>query len=499
MADEPPQKKDWAVQTPRREPRTRVLLSDRMVVFATSGTRDTLFPSRGQLDGFDVLNHHIYAVSPRDLRPENHEKLKALLAAKITEAKEFPFSKNETERMKEQFLDSVIIETLYEFPVPAIRYFAKYDQDFSAEYNVPAHLQQITAAKAKDLFSPYALISQIKGIAGDDDAKLYLSLKKMFAENGRQDEFARIERQVAEKHMRFKLKDLSLPEADSDKIVRESIIVKTDEQGKQHVVISTVPLKALQQRLIEKSYSDLDTVINDARQHIADKAKATGITNPFGYTEAEKEKIKEIDQIAHKNIRCKPVMLAGYSDPNLTIIVNKDSMVTREGVSYGSMNLIEVHEKPKQGSFADTMTEELLHQGVDKIYRNNSLPYRNNHDSRKALLERAIATDVKDVNRLGMLGLSKITNYNMKSSVTLHQEIPVKVLKYMDDEHWSAIKTVLGNQAFNHIATFANEVIVKDAIAYNQKQQLPDIGNDYSRSLSHTAQINQPHTDRQKH
>jgi hypothetical protein len=110
--------KQWAPKpTPVAEDaRPRVLFGERMIAFAADGPRSQLAPERCWPDGFHTPNEAFYIAGPMDLRPENHEKLKAKLVEKLAEAKQLPFSQIELANIKERFIRSVCSEVIRQFP-----------------------------------------------------------------------------------------------------------------------------------------------------------------------------------------------------------------------------------------------------------------------------------------------------------------------------------------------------------------------------------------------
>jgi hypothetical protein len=469
----------WAEKTGSTNAQPRMVFSDHMIVFATTGARTSLTPERLYDDGFNQPNQPIYIVGPEDLRPENHEKLKAILAAKVAEAKKLPFSERERKEMKETFTKSVILEAVLHEPLLMIEHFSPQVELLQETYGSAKSMAQVATLKADNMFSPYRATEIIRNSL-NDDIEIYKQTKALFRKHGKQAEFEQIEAEIALDEFSRKLNHLNMDDAQKQAIMKQSVHITRNAEGKQRLSVDVNPLSKLYHQYINENYADLDKVINDARSMMVEMAKDE-TADPFAQTIEEHAMSERIQSIAQKDIRAKPVVLAGYNDPNLLIIVDSESNGRYVGRSYPGQNMIQVICSRKVlNNFDHTVREELMHQGVDKIYKNFSLPYVDDTDMRRELLETAMKHDMKSRREYSLLGLSRNSNYDVRDHVSMQQEVPVKVMLYMDDhdrdEIWGK-----GATPFAATETFVNEVVIKDAIAYNRKQPLHHIGADYTR------------------
>lgn len=486
--EKPGGEETWVAKTGREAVRPRVIFSDRMVVFGAAGIRHDLFPDRHSIDGFDNINHHVYVAGPEDLKPENHAKLKSILLDKYAKAEALPMSQWEKKEIQNGFLYHIGVELARRYPIPLIRHFAERDPEIRARYLKRSTMDEIRG----DTFNHYDLLRDAKANLDMDDEKFYRHLRDFFTRHGKKDVFETVERESAEFILRHKLRDLPIDDEEKRRIVRDCIKIR-QEGGRQHISINPKPLEALHRRLVQETVAQLDAHIQEAHDFMVGSALWEGF-DPFAHKLDEQAKIEEIHTIAHRESRAKPVVLAGYANPDLTIILEKTPLSGHEGLSYGGQDLIRINFKCKQNPFDGTLREELLHQGMDKIYNNISLPYGKEGDNRKALLERAVAADNKDERVFGYLGFMREAQYNTESTLKIHQEVPVKLLRSMDRPEWADIKRAADPEghAYEQLERFVTEVTVKDAIAYLQGQPLPAVGDDYSRTPSHTGQAAQP-------
>jgi hypothetical protein len=241
--------------------------------------------------------------------------------------------------------------------------------------------------------------------------------------------------------------------------------------------------------MLERTYADVDAVINKARENFVERSQKSDIEKPFEYTDEEKLKIQEIHEIAHKEHPYKPVILAGYANPDLAMIITDYPTGTWLGVSYGDLGLIQIASKAKGYPFSDTLIEELLHQGMENIYHNDSLPYQRENDSRKTLITKVLEHDFADIYSGLHFGFGNVTGYKIASERVRHQELPVKFMKYSGSEAMDSIKELAGTGAFSQLGAYAKEVILKDAIAYHAGLPLAEIAEDYSRRLTNSLQV----------
>ncbi len=484
MPDYTPDQSWTSRSTARAENRPRILFSDHMVVFASNGVRNSIMPPRMWSDGFDTLMGHIYAAGPEDLAPENHETFKAKLSEKIEEAKALPFSKREQNNIRESFYEDVVERVVQKHPRLVIDYLNKFDAHTRTQYSSPAALKKVAKEEAVGTFDGYHL-RELTINALDGNKNACKQLRILMHSRQLHDEFFDIEMEVAKQNIRHLLNAVPISDQKKDRIVAQSVVIRPNEKGDKRIFLDMRPMQQIHRELLEKNYADLDQVINDARARLVETAALSGIEEPFAHTLDESVTIDRIHEIAHQDRRAKPVILAGYNDSNLTIIIEREPNAEFIGRSYPGQNMIQAVFSSIPGeNFDRTLTEELLHQGTDKIYKNFSLPYVNDDDNRKMLLEEAIHHDILDKEHLHQLTLSAALHYHVSNQVNMHQEIPVKVLTYMDDvaKHnmWSPLPR--GVNAYCALETFVHEVMIKDATAYNMGKPLPSINMDFERT-----------------
>lgn len=487
MATAPPSPK-WTDTVGTPEARPRVLLSERMVVFAGDGLRTSLYPPIKHHDGFDVPNHAIFVAGPEDLDPQNEAKLNATLTAKLDQAKKMKLSTLYKKELQGYFLDNVSTDIIRTHAKEVIAKFSPYSAKINQHYNTAEQLDKLQDGD----FSPYDLKNMLGGIKGmDDDEKLYRQLRKLMIDGGHKEELETLELERAQTNLRHSLRELPFPPAEIDAVVAQAITTRRDEKGDQRISVRSEPLEAAHVRSIESAYADIDKAIHDARQKMVDISTGEDL-EPFKKGPAELAMEEKIAAIAHKERTCRPLSLAGYADPDLTIVVEKHGMPYHAGVSYSGQNFIQAAENPKQTSFELMMDEELMHQGLDKVYRNISLPYRDDKDNRKALLEKAIAADTGGTSDFAVIGLMQQANYNVDDPITIHQEVPVKILKHLDEEYWPLMKQQQkarsGQEGYPQTEKFLREVTLRDAADYLEKKPLPDIDDEYKRTPAHALQ-----------
>jgi hypothetical protein len=115
----------------------------------------------------------------------------------------------------------------------------------------------------------------------------------------------------------------------------------------------------------------------------------------------------------------------------------------------------------------DTFLEEAAHGAIGDLYGNNQVPYKDEADPRKALLEKAIEADSFTSTRKERLLLSK----NFYSDEEQPAEIPVKILKQMVQGTW----TKEDEKRFPHCTQFVEEVILTD---FKHKEQYGELSKE---------------------
>jgi hypothetical protein len=478
----------WVGKSGKKEVRPRILHSDRMVVFSALGTRDELFPDLRRGDGFDAIDHCIYVAGPEDLKPENNARLKATLLEKYAQAEAMPVSVEEKKAIQQYFLSGLNDRMADTYAIPLIRHFSDMNSTIREHYLTRKTMDQVK----KGHFSHFDFINSVKEDLGMNDEQLYRHLQELFTRSGKKTEFEAAERKAAESVIAHQLRDMPIGDEEKNRIVRDVIKIR-QEGGRQRIAINTKPFEELHRRLIRDVVAHMDTHIQDARNYMAGTTAWEGV-DPFSPTADEKKKAEEIHAIAHREGRARPVVLAGYAHPDLTIILEKTPLGNHEGLSYAGQGLIRINYTCKQHSFDSTMREELLHQGMDRMYGNISLPYHKEQDNRKTLLEKAVAADNTNDMVFPALGFMREAQYNIENERDIHQEVPVKLLGAIDSHDWPQRKMAADptGHGYEHLERFVTEVTIKDAIAYLQGQALPMIGDDYSRTPFHGAQAGQP-------
>jgi hypothetical protein len=483
----------WTKRSGKQTPeKPRFAFEGHMAVFATNDVRHSLTPGRISPKGFDSFADHIYVATPEEMRPENHEVLKAKLNEKVAEAMTFPYSPSALESLQHGFFRAVTTRVIDHHPIEFIEYFSQHHQPFREKYNADEYKQSIQRDLQQDTFNPYP-ISDMFHQQYPEGKDAYLDIKKFMRQHGMKKEVEKIELECAQSLVQHLLIRAHIPKEEKDTLLHQIITTTTDDNGRSKVKFHPKPLEKLYRHILQNTYADMDATINQARDTFVAEAKWRNIPDPFSYTEQEQATIRRIDQIAHADTRVKPVTLAGYEDKDLTIIVEPELNSVYYGRSYPGQNMIVMVDNPKTViPFESTMTEELLHQGLDKIYQNQSLPYINDEDPRKALLEKALEQDINSPYDLMMLMIAPSVGYNVDNQTVIHQEAPVKAMKLMDDETgqlmWNRNDPNKPDLLTN-LEYYVNEVIVKDAVAYNHGRPLQHIDMDYQRSgASHGRQ-----------
>ncbi len=452
----------------------RVLYAGRMAVFAGDGVRAELDPAKHYPDGFTAPNESIMMVGPEELRPENHKILRQQLFEKVKEARLQPYSKMDTYYMREAHANRVCREAIMQFPAAMVKHYAHEAPKVKEQWLNDAMFQRIR----EDTHNPYDLVSLVRLHYDRDDKKLYKDLKQLFKRYGQDDAFHKVEVEVATKERAEMLQTVKCDPAERDKVVAE--MVKVDGRS---ITIEPAPLRALREKIIRATYQDLDARIEEARALLVSQSQKKGIEKPFEYTADERKHMALIDDIALGDSIVKPMVLAGYCNPKLTVIVETGSHNGFHGVSYEGQDMIRVCRTSTRSSFKEILQEELLHQGMDKVYNNLSLPYRSDSDSRKALMEQALARDVAvEPETMGRLGFSINTSYNKHNITSVHKEIPVKMLRYMDDGLIAMMRANCDNpEIYQNLEALATKVHIPDAQAYLQGKPLPLVAPDLTR------------------
>lgn len=500
-----PTQPPWSERTAPAEARPRVVFEDHMVVFACNGVREGFFPRRNWRDGFNASNESIMVVGPEDLRPENEAALKARLAAKVKEAKALPFSKIEAGNMQLSFFRQVngeIIENelLANSPhstAPILTGGGEKGAFSLAQHFsdlIPAIKEKWPTPEALKAIEPFrhdhdVLVSLIHQHFDHSSAKLYTHLKNLSKTHGKLKEFQELEAKMARSSMRFYL-NLGYGDHRYDAVADSMVKIREDNS----IVFDTKPLAALRNQLIDEQYRDLGAVIEKARDIMKHQSSLLRVAD-YALTDDERNTIQEVHNIAHRDAFYKPLVLAGYQNPELTVVLNKVGHGTN-GTSFEGLNLMEVSRKPNGSTFDRTLNEELMHQGMERIYNNASLPYRDAKDSRKMLLEKAIAGDLKTFKETyTVLGLTSSYAYSTKDAENMHREVPVKTALCLNDGTVDTIRTLPGAaQALKQVEQLLHKVIIPDAKAYLAGQGLPEVGADFSRTASHRSQAGLPRT-----
>ncbi|NBO18805.1 MAG: hypothetical protein EBV03_06190 [Proteobacteria bacterium] len=475
MATDKPQ--EWTTRTPGKGDRPRVLFENRMVVFATGELRDELLPESKLNNGFSSMNEAIFAAGPRDLRPENHNHLKKQLAAAIVKARAKPISPTQQELLQSRIINATSTELLEKHGDIIAQHFAAENEIIRQEFGTPDKLEALKNQRIS-IFELKKHIANHMDVA-QNSRELYDRLRSICEQHGLGKEADALEHSAA----RFVVNHWLSYDRIHDEAARTAIIdrcVKMRPEGTRHVaVLDTQELQAIRQEKIDATYAKLDTVIKDARQRLALSSHVMKIHKPFEHTKEEKQQIMEIHDMANRDVVGKPLVLAGYQNPALTIFVENKTGINYAGISYEGQDMIRVSTHAENTNFYSTLVEELMHQGMDKIYNNNSLPYRNHADTRRELLVRAIKRDEKEETGdvFPRLGLSATSSYNVHNEGSMHKEVPVKLLKMM-----AAPSQPNHVQDFPALEEFTRKVVLGDAVAHMVGRPLADIGMDYTRS-----------------
>lgn len=472
----------WAKREDAKEARPRVLFPERMVVFACNGVRSQFYPERKWHDGFNIPNDAFFLARPEDFRPENHGALKAKLAAKLAETRDLPFSKIEAGNIKFKFRNDVCATVLHDHTLPMIRHFATLSKPIKDEWLTAERVKKVT----EHSIATFEFNQQVYRHFDGDSERLYRHLKKLFAAHGKQEEFLRIEKTMARSALSRNFQPLQMDTAEKDKLLDSMVKV---EDGK--VSVDTKPLSALRKRWIDENYKDLDKAIAQGSDMMRDLSAGAGAKQPFEYTDWEKKRIEDVHNITYADSPGKALKLAGYKNPELTIVLGKPQGST--GVSYSGQNLIIAGSSPPESPEHHTVSEELMHQGIDKIYNNQSLPYHDEKDLRKALFEKALAADLAHYpDSLQAIGYAPMANYVLSNTASIHMEIPVKLALALEEggaRDWSRPGE---SRHYHHLKEMLAKVWTPDAEDYLKGRALPDVGEDFSRTPSARNAANMP-------
>jgi hypothetical protein len=214
----------WQDRTEKKtqDKKPRIVFSDHMVVFAASGIRNKLEPSLLYDDGFESPNHSIFVASAYDLRPENHDILKAQLQQAMEKAKRLKFSKTEQESLRRTFHRNVMREAVYDHPIAMIQHFAKTNPDIAAEFTSEDAMREVISEKASGCFSPHRLSDMIEeGFSNTADAMK--EVKTVFKEQNMRSEYHKLELQEAYKIAEDVLRELRLPESTHQEVLKQCI------------------------------------------------------------------------------------------------------------------------------------------------------------------------------------------------------------------------------------------------------------------------------------
>lgn len=438
--------------------RPRILFSDNMLVLNAGGF-DTRFRFARSAYGFDTLNHYIDAVGPQDLAPANHAALKARLTRQIETARALPFDPEVMAGLEESIARRTVIDMLRTRKQDIMSDFARRE---------PA-IASLGHESWQGVDHEYLYRQLVNLPSGGSAVSLLNELRGWAARSGASGDLEKAEFETTRDFFLQRLAGAPLEDEAKNALVDRAVRVSR-HGGRQHVAIDPAPLEEYHRSLIDRTYGDLDAVIGEARRRMVEKAGAER-RNPFEPKMDEMIAAAHIHNVADEDRAAKAVVQVGYADPDLTIIVEKEPMIYVAGGSYPHQNLIRIDRNNPREPFDPTLTEELLHQGVDKLYRNISLPYASDSDPRKALLEAALAADAPQPLQLATLGFAGRMSYNYADARIHHQEIPVKVMKIMDGPNADP-ETLAG---FPQVARFARDVIVRDAVAHQLGQPLPSL------------------------
>ncbi len=476
--------RQWVDTVSAAEARPRVVFSERMAVFAAGGVRSDIGPTQVWTQGFGGPNEAFYLATPEELKPERQAELKAKLAQKLPEVRALSFSKGVEREIFTHLvghIDSYIVQHHAE---AMLQHFSDLVPAIKKELDNPAFREDL---KSKPI-TYYILLDEVFEHFKRDQGKVYMHLQEVFEKQGKKAEFAEAVRLATVEHVSEHLQreQVEKPRADA---LAKAMVVMAEKDGKPRVKLNAEPLETYRRTRLDAQYADLDAAIDRARQNIVAQSRFLGITEPFEPTQVESRKRAKIHEMAHRDIQARPVVLAGYQAPNLTILVEPEAEGGSTGLSYGRQDFIRVSEKMRNGTFYNVLLEELLHTGVDKIYNNWALPFCDDSDNRKALLERALSDDQKRVQVYEALGLTRWANYNPRDHVAMMKEAPVKMLKVLNfDEVFRGDpeKAIDPDEASKATALreFATKAIIPDAQAYLRGEALPALGDDYSRGVA---------------
>lgn len=465
------QKRTWVSRTGHEEPKPRVVFSNRLEVFACDGVRAKLAPERQRPDGFHHISEGIFLAGPEDLRPENHETLKARLAEKIKAAKALPFSEIEADEVRKHWDKDVVSEAFKTYTIPMAEHFAQKIRTIDKTYWLSDDMRK---AVDDDRHIYHLLEDAVVSDFKNDFHKLHSYLKTLFTQLGKEEEFAALELRCAKENLRGTLQESNLSASEINRLVENTVMIK---EGELHY--NSAALEAQRKESIDRVYQNLDKIIGIARREFVRRSEEMGITKPFEYTAEEKARIEEIDRMANLDTFSRPLVKAGYNNPELTIVVERFGNLDYAGISYERQNCIKVCTELNNLSFYNVVVEELMHQGLDRIYGNDSLPYGGGNDKRKALFEAAAA---KDMETFPQMPLVLRTRTEDVTSPTAQKELPVKLLQEIDRAGLEGLrKEVAKPNAYRYLMEYMQNVLLQDARDFNEKRKLPEVREDFCR------------------
>lgn len=467
---------EWAARMPSKQDRPRVLFPGRMVVFSPFGMREQIRPESQWNNGFSSLDEAILAVGPKDLRPENHQALIKQLAAAVVASRAKDISPYSQSRLNTSLTRTLTTELLDAHPDIIVQHLAEKHPEIYRDYGSP---ERIEALKNHSL-NIYELKRDIARAMDIEEGGVDMQamMRAAYDAAGLRHEMAALEKKGAEFVLNHWLNYDGIHDEEARKHLIGRCLKTRVEGGREVPEFDFAEMKAIRQEMIDMAYGNVEIMVNAARQAFSRECALKGIARPFENTTQEKRLLQQIDEIANRDAPGKPLVLAGYRNPKLTIVLEEHTGECFEGISYEGQDMIRVSLTPRSTTFESVMVEELMHQGMDKIYRNDSLPYRRDSDNRKALLERAVTAD--EWERPGdvypRLGLSSITNYVITNMESMHKEVPVKLLKMM-----GSAEQAKDAKAFPALQEFVRKVVLGDAVSYLLGKPLTDIRMDYSR------------------